>query len=203
MSSAGLPRCHRVGLGFGLLHSYGFERMQTRSGLQYSHFPGFQPNLLWAASLKSATQLLTAWVNLGCIVPLGLSRLVAKHETSQAQSSTQPLSLWACAAEITLGASQTLLQSSLQSSCLPLTSVWVFTQPKFSTSPETIRVRVDMAHPLPSPGVAWHFNFSGAGVHSPRGYVPPLSVSHFLSISLSDFQLPGFSPSNGLPSLFW
>ena len=48
-----------------------------------------------------------------------------------------------------------------------------------------------MARLLPSPGVAWHLNFSGAGVHSPSGCVPPLCVSHFVSIPPSDFQHPG------------
>ena len=86
--------------------------------------------------------------------------LGTQSETSGAHSSVQLLSLdmqwetsghtvllshslWAWAAEITLRASQPLLETFLQSSCPQfLTSAWLFTQPNFPTSPETIWVRV-------------------------------------------------------------
>ena len=46
---------------------------------------------------------------------------------------------------------------------------------------------------LPSPDVAQHLNFSGASIHSPSGCIPPLRVSHFISIPPRDFQHPGSS----------
>ena len=48
-----------------------------------------------------------------------------------------------------------------------------------------------MVQLLPSLGVAWHPNFSGASIHSPSRCIPPLCVSHFISISPSNFQHPG------------
>ena len=48
-----------------------------------------------------------------------------------------------------------------------------------------------MTQLLPSPGVTWHLNFSGSSIHSPSGCVPPLCVSHFISIPPSSFQNPG------------
>ena len=44
---------------------------------------------------------------------------------------------------------------------------------------------------LPSPGVARLPNFSGVGIHSPSGCIQLRCVSHFVSISPSDFQNPG------------
>ena len=58
----------------------------------------------------------------------------------QFQLDTQSL---LSAAQITLGVSQLLLKSSLQSSCPPfLTSTWIFTQTNFPTTLENIRVTV-------------------------------------------------------------
>ena len=93
-------------------------------------------------------------------------------------SSSQPLSLWACTAQITLGASSPLLKISSQSSCPRfLTSTQLFTQLNFLTVLETIRVRVP--HDpclLPSPGVAQHPNFSGAGIPSLSGCIQTLCL---------------------------
>ena len=110
-------------------------------------------------------------------------------------------------AQITLGVSQLLYESSLQSDCelffeykpllsLPfLTCAWLFTQPNFLTRLETIQVRVQHAPTLlPSPGVTQLPSFSGndlASIHSPSGCILPLCVSHFISIPFSNFHHPG------------
>ena len=44
---------------------------------------------------------------------------------------------------------------------------------------------------LPSPGIAWHINFSGASVHSSSGFYHLCVSSHFVSIPPSDFRNPG------------
>ena len=113
----------REGLGFAFIPSYVFERMGTRSGPQYSQLLSLRPRFS-GALFHSATQSLASNQLLG-----------AQHEASGVHSSTEPPSLWAFAAGITLGLSQPLLESSLQSSCPPfLTSAWLFTQPNFLTS---------------------------------------------------------------------
>ena len=112
----------RRGLGFAFLPSYDFERMGTRSGLQYSQFSG-----LWPSSSMSCQ----AQIN-----------HLAAHSMRQAGQSGSTLShsVSGCsAAEITLGVRQLLLESSLKSSCPPfLTSTGLFTQPNFPTRLETI-----------------------------------------------------------------
>ena len=65
------------------------------------------------------------------------------------------------------------------------------TQPPFSTSPETIQVRVWHGPTPPFFRYCQHPNFSGVSIHSPSGYVPPPCVSHFISTSPSKFQHPG------------
>ena len=125
----------------------------------------------------------------------------AAHSMSQSPARslrqvgcTVPLrhSLWVCTAEISLRARQTLLESSLQSSCPPfLTNAWLFTLPTFQAVWRLSKSRSNTAQLLPSPGVTKHPSFSGASVHSPSGCVPSLCVFHFHSTSPSDFQHPG------------
>ena len=91
----------RGGLGFTFLPSYGFKRMVTKSGPQYSVS---RPLAQVLHRLPGSNQPLSC----------------AQHETSWAarfhRFHTRPLSLQEPAAEITLRARQLLL-SSLQSSC--------------------------------------------------------------------------------------
>ena len=143
----------RGGLGFAFLPSYGFERMGTRSGLQYSQFPGLQPrsSVSCQAQVSHSVSGHRVWVNFRCAVSLthsvsgGQLQSASGHSARQvwAHGSTYPLSLWLCAAQITLRARQQLLKSSLQSNCPPfLTSARLFTHSNFPTSPETIQFRV-------------------------------------------------------------
>ena len=96
------------------------------------------------------------------------------------------------AAQISLGVSQPLLGSSLQSSCPPfLTATGFSHSPTFRAVWRLCESASYTAQLLRSPGVPWQLSFSGASVHGPSGCVPPLCVSHFISISPSDFQHPG------------
>ena len=76
-----------------------------------------------------------------------------------------------------------------------LISTQLFTQPSSLTNSEIIHDRVDHNPTLiPSPGIIQLPNFSGnvlAGIYSPNEYIPPLCVSHFVSIPFSHFQHPG------------
>ena len=95
-------------LGFAFLLSYGFERMGTKSGPQYSQLPSLQPR-----SSMNRHQTLSLWA-LSVSQSQALSPRQAGH-----MWFCSAFSLYACAAEITLRVSQPLLESSLQSSCPP------------------------------------------------------------------------------------
>ena len=127
-----LDGTERGGLGFTFLPSYGFERMGTKSGLQYSQFPGLQPR-----------SCMSCQVQISHSSAHSISQYTMQSPRQGGHMVLLSHSLWAHAAEITLRARQPLLGSSLQSSCPQfLTSPELFTQPNFPISPETIQVKV-------------------------------------------------------------
>ena len=155
-------------LGLTFLPSFGSERMGTRSGSQYSQFPGlwsrssvsFQAqisypaphsliqSLIWSPRKEGhmALPIPSFWacsvIQVVCVVLPSYCLWLCSARKAE-RMVLLSYSLWASAAEITLRASQLLLESSLQNSCLLfLTRARVFTQPHFPTSPETIQVRV-------------------------------------------------------------
>ena len=80
----------------------------------------------------------------------------------------------------------------LTESCPPfLTSAWLFTQPNFPTSPETIQVRVSQGQTPTFSRCYLAPQFLWSGIHSPSRCILLLCVSHFVSIPPSDFQHPG------------
>ena len=175
----------RGGLGFAFLPSYGFERMGTRSEQQYLQFPSLQPR----SSLSCPAQISHSAAH-------SVSHMVLHHSVSQSQvrGSNQPLGVQP---EKSCG-EQLKSPSGCASSFwrVPYKAAARSSQQAhgFSHSPTLQLIRrlpesgSDMAQLLPSPGVTQDPSFSGASIHSPSGCIPPLCVSHFISIPPGDFK---------------
>ena len=136
-----LDDTRRRELGFTLLLCYGFARIGTRCGLQYSQLTSFWPrsSVYCQAQISLSVSASTAWVNLRHEVPL--THWASGHTVWDKLGCVVPFRVRA--AQITLRESQPFFKSSLPSSCPPfLTRTWIFTQTNFPTTLENIRVTV-------------------------------------------------------------